>query len=554
VKLHFLTAICLPVPDFDARFIAGFLFRFVCAALFIYPCMVLLFNTTPMAIRFDEWPTRVLLAFSCALFAAIVTRRPRAAPWFPARRIVASWIVVFVAVLPFALLKLVMGDNQIGSILIFLRGDNLGEVVSVGRGSYGPLLLRAAALFGAFAAMLVFLVRRYAGMEWIVHVLCVVLVALHPLTGYFVGLAVPNRLHAEFDAGESLLRPGDLEAPAQAKNLIIVYLESLEATFANLPETADGFTPLRRLRERSFSASNVHQVEGTQHTIAGIVASQCGVPLIPYGLNDIGFDHHTKKSLTSFMPSIVCLGDVLSEHGYTVSYMNGASLERYSKRGFLTSHGYARLFGLESVDPATLSGRDNVFGMGDGLLFEHVANELDVLRRAGKPFLLSVLTVGTHGPGGFLDRDCPREEPAGNTLATAIRCTGRALEQLLDLVDRSGLGETTLVAVMSDHLVANQQLIQAPSLSRALAGARRNRRNLFFIHGLERRVVTRDAAAIDIYPTLLEALGYRLADRRANLGVSLLSEEPTLVEIYGARGVNGLFRHNQRLARVLWRD
>jgi len=108
--------------------------------------------------------------------------------------------------------------------------------------------------------------------------------------------------------------------------------------------------------------------------------------------------------------------------------------------------------------------------------------------------------------------------------------------------------------VMSDHLVANQQLIQAPSLSRALAGARRNRRNLFFIHGLERRVVTRDAAAIDIYPTLLEALGYRLADRRANLGVSLLSEEPTLVEIYGAGGVNGLFRHNQRLARVLWRD
>lgn len=542
------------MPDFDARFIAGFLFRFACACLFIYPCMVLLFNTTPMAIRFDEWPTRLLLAFSFALFAAIVTRRPRAAPWRPGRRIAVIWAVVFLVVLPFALLKLVMGDNQIGSILIFLRGDNLAEVVSVGRGSYASLLLRAALLFAAFAGLLIFLVRRYAAMEWVVHLLCAALIALHPLSGYLLGLVVPNRLHEEFDADTYLLHPGDLAAPAQAKNLILVYLESLEATFGDLPETAHGFAPLRELRARSFAASNIYQVEGTGHTIAGIVASQCGVPLVPYGLNDIGFDHRTKHSLDSFMPSIVCLGDVLSGHGYTVSYMNGASLERYSKRGFLTNHGYTRLFGLDSIDRTVLNGRENLFGMGDGLLFEHVEKELGQLRRAGKPFLLSVLTVGTHGPGGFLDRDCQHDEPATSTLATAIRCTGDALVRLLELVDSSGLGATTLVAVMSDHLVANQQLIQAPSLGRALAGARSDRRNLFFIHGLERGVTTKPAAAIDIYPTLLEALGYRLIEHRANLGVSLLSEEPTLVDIYGARGVDALFRHNPRLARVLWRD
>lgn len=542
------------MPDFDVRFIAGFLFRFVCAALFIYPCMVLLFNTTPMAIHFDEWPTRVLLAFSIALFAAIVTRQPRARPWRPGRRIIVIWLAVFLVVLPFALLKLVMGDNQIGAILIFLSGDNLGEVVAVGRGSYAGVLLRAVLLFGAFAALLIFLVRRYAGMEWIVHALCAALIVLHPISGYLVGIVLPNRLHADFEPGAHLLRAGDLEAPEQARNLIVVYLESLEATFGDLAETSDGFAPLRELRARSFAASNIYQVEGTRHTIAGIVASQCGVPLVPYGLNAIGFDYHTRHSLDSFMPSVVCLGDVLSAHGYTVSYMNGASLERYSKRGFLVNHGYTRLFGLESVNRAALGGRENIFGMGDGLLFEHVAGELEKLREAGKPFLLSVLTVGTHGPDGFLDRDCPRDASTRNTLATAIRCSGDALADLLELVERSGLGATTLVAVMSDHLVANQQLIQAPSLGRALAGARRDRRNLFFIHGLEPGVTTKPAAAIDIYPTLLEALGYRLVGHRANLGVSLLSEEPTLVGTYGARGVNALFRHNPRLARVLWRD
>lgn len=542
------------MPEFDTRFIAGFLFRFVCAALFIYPCMVLLFNTTPLPIRFDEWPAQALLVFSFALFAAIVTRRPRTTPWRPPRHIVVAWFAVFLLTLPFALLKLVMGDNQIASILIFLRGDNLGEVLAVGRGSYATLLLRAALLFAAFAGLLAFLIRRYTGMQWIVHALCLALVVLHPLSSYLAGFVVPNRLHDEFDPAPYLLQTDIPAAPARPRNLILVYLESLEATFGEMPETAHGFAPLRGLRARSFAASNIHQVEGTGHTIAGIVATQCGVPLVPYGLNDIGFDHRTKHSLATFMPAVVCLGDVLSRDAYTVSYMNGASLDRYSKRGFLTSHGYTRLFGLESVAPAALSGRDNIFGMGDGLLFEHVANELERLREAGKPFLLSVLTVGTHGPGGFLDRDCPREETATSTLATAIRCTGEALERLLELVERSGLGENTLVAVMSDHLVANQQLITAPSLGRALAGARRGRRNLFFIKGLEPGVVTKPASAIDIYPTLLEALGYRLAGDRANLGVSLLSEEPTLVETYGIDGVNTLFRHNTRLARLLWRE
>lgn len=540
--------------QFDGKFIAGFFLKAGLGAVFIYPCMVLLFNTTPMAVRFDQWPTRALLLFAIAIFAAILALPRRFGPWAPARTIVSAWVLVFAVSLPFALLKLIMGDNQVEPILIFLAGDNLGEVLAVGRDSYAGLLLKATGFFTAFILSLIFLVRRYERMDGIVSVLCVVLLLLHPVTAHVFALLVPNKSHAEFDIGKHFAALTASNESGRPKNLVLVYLESLEATFAVLPQTAEGFAPLKALAAGAFSASDIHQVEGTRYTIAGIVATQCGVPLIPYGLNNIGFDHHTEHSLNSIMPGITCLGDILARDGYTVSYMNGASLERYSKRGFLTSHGYDRLFGLESVDATTIAGRDNVFGMNDGVLFEHVFDELDTLKRLDKPFLLSVLTVGTHGPHGFHDRDCSRERKDIGGLAAAIRCAGESVERLLEALRRKGLAENTLVAVMSDHLVINRHLIYAPAMSRAMAGVRDDRRNLFFLrgYGIAAQKTPKPAAMIDVYPTLLEALGYDLPDGRANLGVSLFNDKPTLVGTFGAHGVDDLFLQNTRLAEFLW--
>ncbi|MGR9090924.1 MAG: sulfatase-like hydrolase/transferase [Gammaproteobacteria bacterium] len=540
--------------DFDARFVGEFFIKFGCALVFTYPCMVLLFNTTPLAIDFEGLPSRTLVLFSGLIFFAIIGLGPRKVAGLPSRRLSTFWIAVFALCLPFALLKMVMGDNQIEPILIFLSGDNLGELIAVGKGSYALLLGKAFGFFGAFGLALVYLVRRYAGMKHVVNLLCAALIALHPVTDYIAGRLFPNELQDGFDPRTNIVEPVNLTRPARPRNLVIVYLESLEATFERLPETAAGFATINALRDTAFNADNIYQVEGTRYTIAGIVATQCGVPLIPYGLNNIGFDHYTENSLNSVMPNVVCLGDVLARDGYTVSYMNGASLERYSKRGFLNAHGYTRMFGLESVDERAIAGNTNVFGMNDGVLFEHVYTELDTLRQLGKPFLLSILTVGTHGPDGFRDRDCPIEDGEAGGLTAAIRCTGDTLRELFEYLERTDLADSTLVAVMSDHLVINRHLDFMPAMNESMSKMRNERRNLFFIRGIEPRRNSKPGAMIDVYPTLLEALGYELKENRANLGVSLFGEQLTLVETYGVRGVNKLFLQNIRLAGTLWRD
>ena len=540
------------MSEIDLKFIAGFFAKALCACVFMYPLMMLLFNTTTLAVRFDEWPAQVLLLFSAAIFLAILALPWLSTPQYPSITQISFWIAALVVSCPFALLKIVMGDNHIEPLLGFLAGDNFREVLTVGRGSYSQLILKSVALFAGFGLMLVFLIRQFKDMGRLVNVICVVLLLLNPITQYAVEIVIPNELHENFNLEKNYTPLVITAKPGRPKNLVMLYLESLENTFEKLPTTKAAFKPLKELRDTALYADDIHEIEGTRYTIAGIVATQCGVPLIHFGLNHVAFNHGTEYSLESFMPKVVCLGDTLANDGYTVSYMNGALLERYSKRGFLLNHGYARLFGLKSVDPTTIDGRENVFGLNDGLLFEHVADELDHLTAAGKPFFLSILTVGTHGPNGFLDRDCSRNENEVSQLAAAIRCTGTTVKRFIAALETRGLSESTLVVVLSDHLAANHRILFDQNFVQSMAADREDRRNLFFIRGLPPRKVSKTGSMIDVYPTILEALGYSIHGRRANFGVSLLSEQKTLVESYGVENANKLFLHNHKLARFLW--
>lgn len=57
---------------------------------------------------------------------------------------------------------------------------------------------------------------------------------------------------------------------------------------------------------------------------------------------------------------------------------------------------------------------------------------------------------------------------------------------------------------------------------------------------------------VDVFPTLLEAIGYSPSRSRAGLGVSLLSNRDTLVERHGIEGINARLRAETALQQRLW--
>jgi phosphoglycerol transferase len=72
------------------------------------------------------------------------------------------------------------------------------------------------------------------------------------------------------------------------------------------------------------------------------------------------------------------------------------------------------------------------------------------------------------------------------------------------------------------------------------------------IDGDEGVKINRTIAPFDVFPTVLDIMGYELKDGRANLGISAFSNQQTLAEIYGQKQLNELFKSNQKLATFLW--
>ena len=96
-----------------------------------------------------------------------------------------------------------------------------------------------------------------------------------------------------------------IERVGKPKNLIYIYLESLEETYSNIDIFPDLTPGLNKLRERTVYFSNIGQTSGADYTMGGVVSSQCGIPIISasHGNSMSGMDE--------FLPQAICIGDLL---------------------------------------------------------------------------------------------------------------------------------------------------------------------------------------------------------------------------------------------------
>jgi phosphoglycerol transferase len=457
------------------------------------------------------------------------------------------WFIMVLLAFPLAVTRFIFGNNDIDAILIFFRDNQADDIAVIATDSFSTPITLSVVVFALMCLGAFYLLSRKQHFDTILLAIAALFVVISPITQFAKNHLVENELQASFHpVTETSMQI--TQRPDTQRNLVLIYVESLERTYTDLPETQAAYAPIQQLASNSTEATNIHQIFGTTYTIAGIVASQCGVPLMAPGLGNVFFKKGTQETLESLLPALTCLGDVLSDDGYTLSYMNGADLNRFSKRGFLKSHGYTRLKGSGEVSPDIMSGRSNPFGMNDALLFEYIYDEYDHLSAQPNPFALSMLTLTTHGPDAFLDNDCMVDEAAKSKLPAAIACSAKQISDFASYVRQNPATHDTDIVVLSDHLALSN------TLRTALNTEKHNRRNLFFINSSSpAQIINRDASMLDIYPTLLENLGYTLENGQANLGRSLFNTNETLVERFGAAGADKLLKGNQALSKHLWR-
>jgi len=312
-------------------------------------------------------------------------------------------------------------------------------------------------------------------------------------------------------------RPKLSAGPSAPRSFIFIYGEGLERTYFDESLFPGLIVGLRELEATSTTFTDIRQTNGTSFTIGGLVGSQCGIPLVTASAGN------SMSGMSKYLPNAVCFGDLLSERGYHLSFLGGASLKFAGKGKFLNGHGFEDAQGREQLvkklpDPSYLSG----WGVHDDSLLDLAYDKFIDLSSKPKPFGLMMLTLDTHHPDGHVARRvADAKYQAGKvSILNAVAGSDRLLTAFIRRVLDSPAGKDTLIVLASDHLALKNGA--AAQLERG------ERRNLFMIidprnPGGSR--ITKPGTTLDVGPTVLHALGFRT---NLGLGRDLLADEPSL--------------------------
>ncbi|MGL5968591.1 MAG: phosphatidylglycerol--membrane-oligosaccharide glycerophosphotransferase [Kluyvera sp.] len=311
--------------------------------------------------------------------------------------------------------------------------------------------------------------------------------------------------------------------PNPKLNLVYIYGESLERTYFDEQAFPDLAPELGALKNEGLDFSHTMQLPGTDYTIAGMVASQCGIPLFA------PFEGNASASLSSFFPQNICLGDILKNSGYQNYFVQGANLRFAGKDVFLKSHGFDHLYGAEELkgtvaDPAY----KNDWGYYDDTVLDEAWKKFETLSREGKRFSLFTLTVDTHHPDGFISRSCNRKRydinGKANQSFSAVACSQESIAEFINKIKASPWFKNTIIVVSSDHLaMKNTAWDELNKLDRS---------NLFFVIRGDKpdaqELLAVKRSTMDNGATVLDLLG---GDNFIGLGRSSLSGQ-SLSEVF----------------------
>lgn len=380
----------------------------------------------------------------------------------------------------------------------------------------------------------------------LMNVVCLALLVKHicselPVFDYYVAwkdsLDVPG--HSEFYKRE-YVNPDSVRIEfKEKKNLILIFLESMEYNFQD--STNGGNHPQNLIPEISEYIKNEQsfipggtQVAGMGWTIADAVAKTCGIPLVfpPSIRNDV-------KLMKTFLPGVTCLTDILIDNDYNVVVSKGANMKFSNMDVFLNCHSSPLAFGFMEYLKDKQRIKDDVvseWGVKDSMHYELVKEHINRISKQEKPWALWFFTVNTHTPKGILDSTCdiPQDISELDRMPAIIKCSSHQLDSFIKWARTQEWFDNTTIAVMGDHamMAAPQQIgFKETNFTHYWLD--------FFINSSrDTENMKRTFTSLDMFPTILEAIGADLPDRALGLGRSLYSSEPTLLEKYGMDSLN----------------
>lgn len=327
----------------------------------------------------------------------------------------------------------------------------------------------------------------------------------------------------------------NLTFPETKRNLIYIYLESMEMSYADKANggardenVIPNLTALAEANEDFSGTDNSilnggYSMPSTTWTMGGIFAATAGLPL----QTDVG--RNTMTTQSTFFPGITTIGDILEEEGYTNIFACGSPATFGGRELYFEEHGNYTChdYNYALANGIIPSGYYVWWGFEDDRLIEMVKSDLTELGNSGQPFNYTMLTADTHFEDGYLDDDA--EWVFDDNYSNVIFHSDQEISEFVSWCQEQSWYENTTIVISGDHPTMDSDYM------------------LNIDSDYQRRVYTcyinsavtvennteRTFTTFDNFPTTLAAMGVEIEGDRLGLGTNLFSSRQTLTEEYG---------------------
>lgn len=335
-----------------------------------------------------------------------------------------------------------------------------------------------------------------------------------------------------------------IEFPEQKRNLIYIYMESTENTFADYENGGafkDNLIPeITNLQKENINFSNNTNIGGAPstygitYTTASIFSQSFGLPL-KIGTN-------AKPMPNAILPNKYNIFDILNDAGYSQHIVMGSDVNFGGLKELFTSHGNVEIYDYQDMIKTGFIDKDyRVFwGVEDKLMYEYSKQKLGEISQKDEPFFFVMETVDTHNPNGYLCSEC--RNVFSSQYANVVSCASRQLNNFVNWAKEQSWYDNTTIVVVGDHLSMKYDFFHdiPKNYIRTTTNIIINPHpSLDFSNS---NFSNRQFANLDMLPTTLASIGCKIEGDMLGLGTNLFSTKETIFEKYGYEYVEEEFK------------
>ncbi len=236
--------------------------------------------------------------------------------------------------------------------------------------------------------------------------------------------------------------------PELHKNIVLITVESLSASFLSHYGNTDNITPnLDKLMDESLSFSNLFATGN--RTVRGLEAvTLC----LPPSAGESIIKQPDNENLFS-------TGKILKDKGYTVQYLYGGDSYFDNMETFFSGNGY------DIIDKKSFSKDEisfsNIWGVCDEDMYKKAITVFNKNATTGKPFFGHIMTVSNHRPFTYPENkiDIPANIKSRNG---GVKYTDYAIGKFMTEARKQSWFNNTVFVIVADHCASSAGKTEIP--------------------------------------------------------------------------------------------